>query len=335
MDADQTGDGEPSRTDARVHQVKPPLVSVIVGIYNHASYLTTCLDSLMDDGWENLELVVFNDGSTDRSSDVTAEWVARHPEVRVVLDDRAENLGFTRSLNRAIELATGTYVTLISADDAMLPGGIGARVEHLERHPALLAVFADCQLIDEHGRVLFERAIEERYLKLGMPAAMAAIPELIPLFIVHDWAVPGPVFLCRAEAYRQIGPYDESIGSEDIDMYLRLAAAGRLGFVNAAVSQYRVMPGSYYATRTLEVWQDAAHAARKQLFRFGLLGVVRFAFIIVRDAARRKRPPVNLPLLVAARALRLVAAYGYHRKRSALISRHMEARLRRFEGPST
>jgi len=167
-----------------------------------------------------------------------------------------------------------------------------------------------------------------------MPAALAGIPELIPLFIVHDFGVPGPSFLCRTEVYRLIGPYDESIGSEDFEIYLRLAAAKTLGFVNVAVSQNRITPGSYYKTRTREVWSDKAYAASKHLRRFGMFGAVGLGSIVVREAAHRYASPFNIPLLVVARLLRLIAAYSYHRRRAELVTRRMERRLRVFEGYS-
>src|SRR5205807_4555457 len=108
----------------------------------------------------------------------------------------------------------------------------------------------DCSRLSESG-------IEGLYAKAGMRKAALVNDELIAANVVRHWAVPGPVFLCRAEAFRVVGLYDESLRlCEDWDMYLRLSAAGKLGFLPKYVAQYRVHPQSLYSSRPAEVDAD-------------------------------------------------------------------------------
>ncbi|HFI0079179.1 SP_1767 family glycosyltransferase [Streptococcus suis] len=95
---------------ARVSEV----VSVIVPVYNVKTYLARCLDSLLKQRYNNLELILVNDGSTDGSSFILEEYAQKDSRIRVI---HQENAGVSAARNRGIEEATGTYITFIDSDD--------------------------------------------------------------------------------------------------------------------------------------------------------------------------------------------------------------------------
>ena len=216
-----------------------PLVSVMVGVYNHERYVVECLDSLARSSYPRLELIVVDDASRDRSAEIVRAWINDHPGLSISFLAHEQNRGFIRSLNEAIALATGEYFCLIAADDAMLPDGIGVRVAYLEKHAKKLAVFGDCHVIDEHGQEIHESGIDGLFSRAGMRKDLLRIDELMPSNIVFYGAGPGPTFMCRSSAFATVGLYDESLQVEDWDMYLRMAATGGLGFVDAYVAKYR------------------------------------------------------------------------------------------------
>lgn len=220
--------------------IVPPLVSVVVGVYNHEQYVEECLDSIVGTSYPNLQILVFDDASTDKSDIIIRNWIGQHPEVNVAYCHHNKNVGLTRSLNGAVRASVGSYFCYISGDDAMLPHGISARVEYLVRDPHKLAVFADCHVVDENGKMIFESAIEGLFGYVGMRKKYLHVDALMPYNIVFTWAVPGPAFMCRKELFNIIGLYDESLMLEDWDMYMRIAFAGRLGFCDAYVAQHRV-----------------------------------------------------------------------------------------------
>jgi glycosyltransferase involved in cell wall biosynthesis len=215
-----------------------PLVSVIVPCYNHARYLERCLDSLLEDGYPNLELVLIDDGSKDDSFAIAERWVAAHgarlaggAQIR-----RQANAGLTPTLNRLTAAARGAFFTMLASDDYLLPGGIQARVRHLLAHPELLAVCADASAIDEDGLHLADSVLDRRKVSR---AAMQCRDTIAIELIIH-WRMPGPVLLCRREIVDCVGPYDERFAIEDRNYYLRMLAAGALGYVDRVVSAYRI-----------------------------------------------------------------------------------------------
>jgi hypothetical protein len=143
-------------------------------------------------------------------------------------------------LNRLVAESQGSFATMLASDDALIPGGIRARVEALQQHPEWLAVFGDAQTMDGDSKVYQQSNLVEE-----QEADLKALqdPRRITMELLLRWSIPGPVLLCRREAWDAVlgvGPYDESLFLEDRDFYLRLLARQALGFVNRPVARYRL-----------------------------------------------------------------------------------------------
>ncbi len=95
-----------------------PNVSVIVPVYNVEAYLRQCLDSIVGQTMKNMEIICVNDGSTDRSRKILAEYAAK--DGRIILIDK-ENSGYGASMNRGLQAATGEYVAFVETDDFLDP----------------------------------------------------------------------------------------------------------------------------------------------------------------------------------------------------------------------
>lgn len=231
---------EIAQANSQVGSTECPRVSVIIGVYNHERYVMECLDSIPGTSYSNLEMIVMNDCSSDASHEVVQAWIKAHPTLPIVYITHEQNLGLTRTLNEAITLATGEYICLIAADDVMLPNGIIDRLEYLQQHPNKLAVFADCHVIDEHSARIYDSGIEQLFPEMGMRKQFLRVEKLLAYSIVFHWAMPGPVFMCHRSLFDLMGRYDESLLVEDWDMYIRAATAGKLGFCDTYVANYRV-----------------------------------------------------------------------------------------------
>lgn len=289
-----------------------PLVSVIVPCYNHARYLERCLDSLFDDGYPNLELVLIDDGSRDDSFAIAERWVAVHgarlaggAQIR-----RQDNVGLVPTLNRLTAAARGSFFTMLASDDYLLPGGIEARVRHLEAHPHLLATCANATTIDEEGLLLAESGLDSR--KISRAALRCDATRALEL-IIH-WRMPGPVLLCRREVVQRIGPYDERFKIEDRDFYLRLLAAGVLGYVDRVVAAYRVQRVRD-RTRYHPFLGDRETTEREMVRRFR--GVERLALtaMLARYPVRKASEPKRLRWEITRRCLKWLRRYNTWRAR--------------------
>jgi len=216
------------------------LISVIVPVYNHEKYVVACLNSVRDSDYKNIELIIIDDGSTDKSSEVIASWLEANKQFfqRTVFERQA-NAGVCRTANRLVGLSSGDIIIPLASDDALLPTGISRRVEFLQDHPHLLAVFADAAMIDVSGNILCREL--EKNLYRGNKRALAD-PRFIVSELILKWSVPGPVFAAWRRAFdpvQGVGLYDESLLAEDRDFYLRLLSRHALGYIPDEVALYR------------------------------------------------------------------------------------------------
>ena len=210
-----------------------PLVSVVLPVYNGQKYLAESVESVLNQTFRELELIIVDDASTDRTPLLAEEFQQRDPRVRLVRNP--VNRKLPGSLNAGFALARGAYLTWTSDDNRYLPEAIGTMAAELERDPAVGLVYASCDLIDEAGR------------KTGR--WKAATPQWL---YCHN--VVKACFLYRASLQRSLGGYDEGAWlMEDWDFWLRAAAETRLRRIRRRLYEYRLHGGSLTATRLADI----------------------------------------------------------------------------------
>lgn len=226
-------------TSRCVDHPSPPLVSVVIPLYNHESFVIQCLESILEDPYPSKEVLVVDDGSNDNSFAMVQQWFAMNGrQLRGYELRKRENSGICRTLNELVSMASGEFIIPLASDDFLLPGGISARVDYLLKHPEKLAVFADSITVDENAKVLCGSCIEEvfhgrkKYLSDDF---------LLSYELLFHWCIPGPVFAARRNAYDIVGFYNEASIVEDWDFYLRIMGHNNaLGFINHPVAAYRM-----------------------------------------------------------------------------------------------
>ena len=95
-----------------------PLLSVIVPVYNAEKYLDRCVRSIVNQTYKNLEIILINDGSTDRSGAMCDEWADADARIQVV---HSENHGVSHARNMGLDLARGDWITFVDNDDWIEP----------------------------------------------------------------------------------------------------------------------------------------------------------------------------------------------------------------------
>ena len=129
------------------------LVSVIVPVYNVENYLRKCLDSLINQSYVNLEILLVNDGSTDASGELCEEYAEKDLRVKVF---HKENGGPSSARNLGLEHAGGGYITFIDSDDYLAEDAVESLVTSLEKHQADIS-FCQTEIVDETG-TFFDRS---------------------------------------------------------------------------------------------------------------------------------------------------------------------------------
>ena len=128
----------------------PSKVSIIVPVYNVENYLAKCLDSLISQTYQNIEILVVNDGSKDNSEQIIQEYAQKYPEK--IKPFNKENGGLSDARNFGIDRATGDYIGFVDSDDYVSPTMFEEMVNLSEKHQSKM-VICNIQKVDQNGNV--------------------------------------------------------------------------------------------------------------------------------------------------------------------------------------
>jgi len=188
-----------------------PLVSVICLCYNHDRYVREAVQSVLDQTYHPIQLIVVDDCSTDNSAAVIEEMVKRHPEIHFIRHQT--NVGNCRSFNEGLAITKGSYVIDLAADDALLPSRVEQGVRALEGRLEYGVQFSDAEIIDEDGRKLGLHS--DRFPHETIPSGF------IFLQILSRYFINSPTMMMRKSLLDELGGYDESLAYEDFDFWVR------------------------------------------------------------------------------------------------------------------
>lgn len=210
-----------------------PLLTHIIVAFNHADYIERAIESAVNQTVPT-RLVVVDDASTDGTAEVVRATLARlNSDALFLAADR--NRGLTASLNAGLAQVETEFVAYFAGDDWVAPERAAVQTSTmLERGPSCVLSYSDSFRSDAEGRP-FDLMFSERHPLAWQEKAGDIYAELLTR---PNW-LPAPTLMMRTAALRDIGGYDEALSYEDIDICLRLAAIGDVGFVNVPIATHR------------------------------------------------------------------------------------------------
>ena len=208
-----------------------PKVSVIIPVFNGAKYLAEALQSVFAQTWQDYEVIVVDDGSTDDSMEICKQF----PDVRII--HHQENRGQSAARNTGVRHAKGEYIAFLDQDDRWYPEKLARQVPILEKGPTYGMVYSNADQIDENGRIVIRNVLD--------------ILSVQPKKSIMDclgsdmFILPGTV-LIRKSVFEQVGGFDERLsGYEDDDLFSRVFQTTRIYYIRDSLLQWRIYPASY------------------------------------------------------------------------------------------
>ena len=220
-----------------------PLISIVMPNYNCLDYLPQALHSIEQQTYQQLEVIVVDDGSDDGSLDWLSEQALHNPGLQVIKTSR---MGPAAARNVAIQAARGDFIAFLDADDSWQPGKLAAQVHFHQQHPDIMFSFTDYDQVNGRGASLGKGfAAWERFR--GIAAQESGYRYLQQPFAVlfDENPVSTSSVMVRAEVLKSGYLFDETLPSaEDVELWLRLASAGPVGFTDRCEVDYLVRPDS-------------------------------------------------------------------------------------------
>lgn len=209
-----------------------PLVSVCIPAYNNAPYITETIESVLKQTWENLELVICD----DLSSDNTVEVIERIEDPRIRLIKNQNNLGMSGNWNNCLRHCKGDYIKLICADDMLSPEAIEKETKALMENPTALFACSDTRLFDLDGK---PKGWYKRYPKAsGLTDGKTVVRA--GFFSQNYFGAPLAILL-RRSAMERFGEFDSDfVYILDYEYWVRLACEGDIYIIHEPLNYFRV-----------------------------------------------------------------------------------------------
>jgi glycosyltransferase involved in cell wall biosynthesis len=246
-------------------------VTVITPLYNAEAYVAETVRSVLKQTHPDVEHVVVDDGSTDRSAALVAAMAASHPQIRLI---RQDNRGVAAARNRGAQEARpdSTYLLFLDADDVLVPEALATLAAYLDARPGAAVVFSATAKIDADGHSLGEtarviastrsalRVAPSRFGVRFLPDAEARTPLTAILSGYHGF-IPSSA-LIRRSVFDDTPGFDEDFGQpwEDNDLFVHLALRGDAYYLPERLVHYRQHERQSTA-------DDALNRAQEQKFR--------------------------------------------------------------------
>jgi glycosyltransferase involved in cell wall biosynthesis len=241
-----------------------PNLSVVMPVFNGEKFLKPAIESILNQGYQDFEFIIIDDGSTDRTAEIIQTF--KDPRINYISND--QNLGLSKSFNIGIKASTGHYIARMDADDMALPQRFEKQINFLESHPEIGIVGSAVRVIDENGFYKNKLAKPRLPIELKWQSLFST-----PFF--H------PTIIARGNILKE-NPFDETLhNSEDYELWSRLIFGKDIKLANLAepLLLYRIHKSSF--TQTLNTQKRIASATNvmRNLERYTSLTLVERGLI--------------------------------------------------------
>ena len=191
-----------------------PLVSILLPCYNAETYLEEALLSILDQSYDNIEILCIDDGSSDQTIDILNQYARTDSRMRIERNN--ENQGLIYTLNKGIALANGSLLARMDADDISFPDRVEKQVEFLEEHPDVALISSGYKAINGDGK------------NIGTFIPAMTTPDACAFATLFITPIVHPLMMGRTQVLKSVGysTADYSLHNEDYEMWSRMVRMG-------------------------------------------------------------------------------------------------------------
>jgi len=218
-----------------------PLVTIICLCYNHETFVVESLNSVINQTYPFIELIIVDDCSSDNSKTIITTWLEKKTKFQFIANET--NLGNTKSFNKALKLANGEYVIDLAADDILMPNCVESQINAFKnsQYASPGVVYGNVELISENG------TFDSYYFPVNNQKK--TIEKRITGDIYQS-VLSGGNSICSVSAmikktvFDRLQGYDETLTYEDLDFWIRASRFFEFDFIDEPIVQKRIVSNS-------------------------------------------------------------------------------------------
>lgn len=241
------------------------LVTIICLCYNQQEFVLESLDSVINQDYKNIELIIVDDCSTDNSKSIIENWLADNPGIPLIANKT--NLGITKAFNQALQLAKGDYIIDLAADDILVPNCVRLQINAFENshYKNLGVVYGNAALITEKG--LFH----SYYFDVGSDKKAIqkrATGDIYQSILAGGNSICSVSSMIKKTVFDTLNGYDENLEYEDLDFWIRAARVYDFDFIDSILIKKRMVTnsmGSHFYKRKSKINQSTFLILKKAM----------------------------------------------------------------------
>jgi Predicted glycosyltransferases len=215
-----------------------PLVSVIIPSYNHEKFIKECIDSVLEQTYRNLELIIIDDGSKDGTADILKSY--KDNRMKVVFQ---ENAGAHNAINKGLGLAQGVYLTILNSDDVYMKDRLEEIMAYMQENPEVSFISTYIQVIDANSKKLGVKKAwnnMEPWVIEHKDKSFAATNDPTKNLIMANYISTTSNMVFTKKLYDDVGGMRNLRFAHDWDFALRAAEYGKCAVIEKPLMKYRI-----------------------------------------------------------------------------------------------
>lgn len=236
-----------------------PLVSIITPTFNHEEFIGECIESVINQTYRNWEMIVVNDGSTDKTSEIVAGYARKDPRIKLIDQENVGIFRLSETYNKALSLSSGKYIAILEGDDYWIKEKLEIQVEQLEKQQGVLC-WGQAYSISSDKKTCYglNPSLEGEEVKHynNTPAGV-----IMNIFLFRN-CIPALTILINKEALISIGGFRQPFGLPLVDLptLCWLAFSGSFIFIPKPLGTWRI-----YATQVTKTYPAKMMEGFRQL----------------------------------------------------------------------
>lgn len=226
-----------------------PLITIVIPTYNGGITIERTLDSVLAQTYQNFELIVLNNCSTDD----TLEKIEKYNDNRIRIINNELNIGFVGNWNKSLKFINGKYFKLLPDDDLLEPESLKLAVDEMEKNVNIVLVSSKRKIIDENDKILL---VHGKNICRGNSISLKKVLKEVYKYASNPLGEPGSV-LIRSNAIKSDTKFDMSVPYFiDLDFYLKILHEGDLSYIDFPLYSFRVWERSYSVENQSQQFSD-------------------------------------------------------------------------------
>nr|WP_297307931.1 glycosyltransferase family A protein [uncultured Flavobacterium sp.] len=218
-----------------------PLVTVICTSFNHQNFVIQTLESVLKQTYSKIEIIIIDDCSTDKSVEVISDFLIKHPNIKFIKN--SQNIGITKTFNKAAKYANGSFLIDLSCDDKLLPNSIEILVHNFLKTDinSTGIVFGNSEIIDRENKTIStffkidqnNKVLDKSLFEINLARILDTGP------VVNSVSA-----MINKSVFYELNGYDESLAFEDLDFWIRVLEKHQIVFIDEILTQKRNLKSS-------------------------------------------------------------------------------------------